>query len=98
MRRRYADIRGWGDIGAAPIRRYPGLGGYRCIDVSVRRRFGTRGAFNSSAVWASDSSLVLLHVVSFVSFLEVADSRMKRAELGAVCRELKKFAWPGCGC
>ena len=29
VRRRYADIRGSGDIGAAPIRRYPGLGGYR---------------------------------------------------------------------
>ena len=48
VRRRYADIRGWGDIGAAPIRRYPGLGGYRCGadtpisgagGISTRRRY-----------------------------------------------------------
>ena len=41
VRRRYADIRVWGDIGAAPTRRYPGLGGYRCgADTPISRAGG----------------------------------------------------------
>ena len=51
VRRRYANIRVCGDIGAAPIRRYPGLGDIGATPISLSGGISARRRYADILVW-----------------------------------------------